>query len=108
VTSEGPARGARLDRLTERWHARHRAREATRAAAGAPRAPADDERAARARARLPWRDVSPADYLARHGADIVAYTYDAYLYEDPELQAWIDELGQLIRARDAADADGGS
>jgi hypothetical protein len=108
VTNDEPARGSRLERLTERWYARHRARERTRAASGTPRPRADVERAERARAQLPWRDATPGDYLARHGAGIVAYTYDAYTYEDPDLQAWIDELGRLLRARDAADADDGS
>jgi hypothetical protein len=29
---------------------------------------------------------------------MIGYTYDAYSYADPELEAWLRELGQLLRA----------
>jgi len=83
-----------LDRLTERWRARHEARVA---ADGRPQA--DPEREARAQAFFPWRTQSPAEYAATHGSAMVGYTYDAYTYADPQLEAWLRELGGLLRAR---------
>ena len=85
-------RRQRLDRLTDRWRARHEARVA---AEGRPAA--DAEREARATASFPWRDQSAADYAATHGAAMVGYTYDAYTYSDPALEAWLRELGELLR-----------
>lgn len=88
------ARRARLERLTERWRARH---EARLAAGGRPRA--DAEREARATASFPWTTERPAEYAAHHAAAMIGYTYDAYTYADPELEAWLRELGELLRAR---------
>jgi hypothetical protein len=85
----------RLDRLTDRWRTRHEARVASE---GRPRA--DPEREARAHASFPWRTQSAADYVATHGAAMVGYTYDAYTYADTELEAWLRELGELLRARE--------
>jgi hypothetical protein len=86
-------RRQRLDRLTDRWRARHEARVASE---GRPRA--DAEREARAQAFFPWRTQSAAEYAAIHGAAMVGYTYDAYTYADPQLEAWLRELGELLRA----------
>jgi hypothetical protein len=88
------SRRQRLDRLTERWRARHEARVASE---GRPQA--DLEREARANAFFPWRTQSPAEYAATHGAAMVGYTYDAYSYTDAQLEAWLRELGELLRAR---------
>jgi len=85
---------ARLDRLTDRWRARHEARLAS-----GDRPAADPEREARAIAFFPWRSKTPAEYAAQHGAAMIGYTYDAYTYADPELEAWLRELGDLLRAR---------
>jgi hypothetical protein len=30
---------------------------------------------------------------------MVGYTYDAYSYTDAKLEAWLRELGRLLRAR---------
>jgi len=30
---------------------------------------------------------------------MVGYTYDAYSYADAKLEAWLRELGELLRAR---------
>jgi hypothetical protein len=87
-------RRQRLDRLTDRWRARHEARVASE---GRPRA--DAEREARAQTSFPWRTQSAAEYAAAHGAAMVGYTYDAYTYADPHLEAWLRELGDLLRAR---------
>ena len=86
------ARRDRLERLTERWRGRHDAR-----LQADPRPLADPERAARADAFFPWRTDTPAEYAARYGAAMTGYTYDAYTYADPGLQAWLYELGDLLR-----------
>jgi hypothetical protein len=90
---------SRLDQLTRRWQARHATRRRRAEETGTPREPADPVRAARAAAAFPFRRTSPADYVARHGADMTAFTYDDYAYPDAELQAWIDEVGRLLRER---------
>ena len=88
------ARHRRLDQLTERWRARHEARVASEG-----RPPADADREARADRFFPWRTESAAEYAATHGSAMVGYTFDAYSYADPALDAWLRELGALLRAR---------
>jgi hypothetical protein len=88
------ARRERLDRLTDRWRARHEARLEQ-----APRPPADAEREARATTFFPWRSEAPAEYAARYGAAMTGYTYDAYTYTDVQLDAWLRELGEILRQR---------
>jgi hypothetical protein len=83
----------RLDRLTDRWRARHEARVAS-----SPRPRADPEREARAAAAFPWRTQTPAEYAATHGAAMIGYTFDAYTYADTALELWLRELGQLLHA----------
>lgn len=53
----------------------------------------------RAGAYFPFREMAPSDYAARHGADMSGFTYDEYAYSDPELDAWLVELGKLLRLR---------
>lgn len=89
-------RSARLDRLTDRWRSRHDARVAAEG-----RQPADAEREARARASFPYRTETPAAYAERHGAAMFGYTYDAYIYSDPALDAWLRELGEILAQRQA-------
>jgi hypothetical protein len=88
------ARRDRLDRLTDRWRERHEARVERD-----PRPAADPGREARAAAFFPWQTESPAEYAARYGAAMVGYTYDAYTYTDPKLEAWLHELGEILRQR---------
>ncbi|HET7601783.1 MAG TPA: hypothetical protein VFK36_02115, partial [Gemmatimonadales bacterium] len=46
--------------------------------------------------------VSPADYVAEHGANMPGFTYDEESYADPALDTWIVEVGRLLReAREA-------
>ncbi|MDQ2934873.1 MAG: hypothetical protein M3R49_07800 [Chloroflexota bacterium] len=52
-----------------------------------------------ARTLFPFREVAPADYAARYGTAMSGFTYDDYAYEDPELDAWLVELGRLLRLR---------
>ena len=63
------------------------------------RPPADAEREKRADAYFPWHAETPAEYAARYGAAMIGYTYDAYTYSDPDLQAWLRELGAILRER---------
>jgi hypothetical protein len=84
-----------INELIERWRARHEARVA---AEGRP--PADADREARADRFFPWRTESAAEYAATHGSAMAGFTYDAYTYSDPALEAWLRELGQLLRARE--------
>lgn len=60
---------------------------------------ADPEREARANAFFPWRTQTAAEYAATYGAAMIGYTYDSYAYADPGLEAWLLELGELLRAR---------
>ena len=92
------SRRRRLEQLTARWRARQEARRSAFAEAGALPA-ADPERERLARTFFPWTSESPAEYAARHGAEMIGYTYDAYRYSDPALQAWLSELGEILRAR---------
>ena len=89
----------RLEELTRRWQARHDARRRTQADEGVSREPADSVRTARAASAFPFRRISPADYVARHGSDMVGFTYDDYTYADARLQTWLDEVGRLLRSR---------
>jgi hypothetical protein len=89
-------RRERLDRLAARWRARHDAR---RPADPAARPPADPERERLARRAFPYREMSPADYAAAHGDDMAGFTYDDAAYADPQLDAWLLELGEILRRR---------
>jgi hypothetical protein len=82
-----------LDRLTARWRARQDLRRE-----GDPFRPrANPGREALARRGFPYRDVTPADYVAEHGADMAGFTYDDESYADADLDAWIVEVGALLR-----------
>jgi hypothetical protein len=85
----------RLDELTDRWRRRHDARRT----APADRPPSDAEREALATRAFPYRSVAPADYVAEHGDAMTAFTYDDERYADPDLDAWILEVGRLLRER---------
>ena len=93
----------RLARLTDRWRARHEARVAADG-----REPADAEREGRAREHFPYLSESPAAYAARHAEAMIGYTYDAYTYADPELDAWLVELGHILRQRSERSPGDGS
>lgn len=86
---------SRLDELTERWRQRH---EASRPAPDA-RPRATPEREALAARAFPYRSVSPAAYVAEHGPAMTAFTYDDERYTDARLDAWLLEVGRLLRAR---------
>ena len=89
----GQTNRTNLDRLTSRWRARHDLRRE-----GDPFRPrANPGREALARRGFPYRDVAPADYVAEHGADMTGFTYDDESYADADLDAWIVEVGGLLR-----------
>ena len=83
----------RLSKLTVRWRARHDARRSQ------DRFPADPAREALAARAFPFRSIDPAAYVAEHGADMVGFTYDEAQYTDPDLDAWLLEVGRLLRMR---------
>ena len=85
----------RLEELTDRWRRRREARRRS----GIERPIASPEREALATKAFPYRSVSPARYVAAHGADMPAFTYDDDRYRDAELDAWIIEVGGLLRER---------
>ena len=95
-------RRARLDRLTARWRSRH---DSQRPAVG-ERPPADPSREALALRAFPYRTVSPADYADAHADDMPGFTYDEVAYADPELDAWLRELGDELRRRRAGRSGG--
>ncbi len=62
------------------------------------RAPAAPEREALASRAFPFRTVTPEAYVAEHGAGMIGFTYDEARYADPTLDAWLVEVGRLLRA----------
>ena len=83
----------RIDELTDRWRRRHDARRP----ALDDRRPAPTEREALAARAFPFRTTTPAAYVAEHGAAMTAFTYDDDRYADPVLDAWLLEVGRLLR-----------
>ncbi len=83
----------RLTELTGRWRARHDARRTPE------RPPAEPEREALAARAFPFREVTPEDYVAEHGTDMIGFTYDESRYADPELDAWLSDVGRLLRGQ---------
>ena len=83
----------RLTALTDRWRARHDAR------LPAQRAQADPEREAIAARAFPHDTTTPAAYVAEHGAAMIGFTYDEARYADAQLDAWLLEVGRLLRER---------
>jgi hypothetical protein len=81
----------RLSNLTVRWRARRDARHSE------ARPPADPAREALAARSFPFRSVSAATYVAEHGTDMTGFTYDEAHYSDPDLDAWLLEVGRLLR-----------
>ncbi|MEP7082732.1 MAG: hypothetical protein ABI841_07120 [Chloroflexota bacterium] len=85
----------RLQELTDRWRGR---REARRPSADA-RPPADPERESLARHSFPFQTIAPAAYVAEHGDAMPGFTYDEARYADADLDAWLLEVGRLLRHR---------
>ncbi len=85
----------RLDELTDRWRLRHEGRRQ----AGDARPEADPKREASAAHAFPFRRVTPAAYVADHGDSMPGFTYDDARYADATLDAWLTEVGRLLRER---------
>jgi hypothetical protein len=83
----------RLDLLTGRWRARHEARRP----ADGERPPAAPDREALAARAFPFRSTPPEAYVRAHGADMAGFAYDVERYTDPMLDAWLLEVGRLLR-----------
>lgn len=87
------SRRDRLDNLTDRWRTRHDARRPH--AGDRPKASfASEYLAARA---FPYQTLTPEAYVAEHGAAMTGFTYDDERYADAELDAWLLEVGRLLR-----------
>ena len=86
-------RREKLTELTDRWRARHDAGRTEE------RRPAGSEREALATSAFPFRTMTPAAYVAEHGPEMIGFTYDETRYADPELDAWLVDVGRLLRAR---------
>ena len=84
-----------LNTLTDRWRERHDARRPLVDA----RPPADPEREELAARAFPFRSVDPAAYVAEHGPAMIGFTYDEARCADPDLDAWLLEVGRLLRTR---------
>lgn len=85
----------RLEELTDRWRSRRDARQTV----AADRSAADPEREELARRAFPYHDTTPAAYVAEHGHEMPGFTYDDSRYRDPDLDAWLAEVGRLLRER---------
>ncbi len=85
----------RLDELTDRWRRRH---DLARPSPDA-RPAADTTRESLAERSFPYRSRTPAEYVAEHGDAMPGYTYDEERYADPDLDAWLLEVGRLLRER---------
>jgi len=83
---------SRLETLTDRWRARHEARRSDH------RLPAEASRERLAARAFPYRSTEPTAYVAEHGHDMIGFTYDEDRYIDPELDAWLLEVGRLLRS----------
>lgn len=84
-----------LTRLTDRWRRRHDDRRPS----VDERPAADPEREALAARAFPFDSVDPAAYVAAHGRSMTAFTYDEARYADAQLDAWLLEVGKLLRGR---------
>jgi hypothetical protein len=95
------SRNQRIDQLTRRWRERHDARRP----AATARPPADPVRETQARQHFPYRKMTPAEYVAAHGEDMPGFTYDDTTYADGKLDAWLQEVGRLLREGRASSAE---
>jgi hypothetical protein len=85
----------RLTALTNRGRLRH---DAARPAPDERPAATPDREELAARG-FPFRSTAPSDYVAEHGDEMVGFTYDESRYADPELDAWLLEVGRLLQER---------
>jgi len=63
--------------------------------------PADPGRERDARELFPL-NMSPEEYAAMYGHEWYCFSFDDYRYSDPELDRWIQRLGDILFKRDGA------
>ncbi len=56
---------------------------------------ADASREAHARELFPL-EMSPEEYVARHGADWLCCSFPSYRYRDQALDLWLQKFGELM------------
>lgn len=57
-------------------------------------APLDIE--SEAQALFPYKDMTPVQYAARYAHRWACFSFDDYIYSDPELNEWIHSLGDIL------------
>jgi len=67
------------------------------------RPPADEGRTTMARAMFA-EGLSAGEYAARYAHEIACFSLDEIRYADPKLDAWIQDLGDILFSRDGAPA----
>ncbi len=55
-----------------------------------------------ARELFPYREQTPEEYAARNAHKWMSFSFDDFRYADPELDAWIARLGQILFKRPGA------
>lgn len=58
--------------------------------------PAPPDRVAEVTTRFPYRTVSAEEYAAREGFRWLCFSFDDYIYPDPQLNEWIHTLGDIL------------
>jgi hypothetical protein len=64
-----------------------------------PLPPADPSRERDARELFPIAEMTPEAYAARRGKEWYCFSFDDYRYSDPELDRWIQRLGDILFGR---------
>jgi hypothetical protein len=57
---------------------------------------ADASREVDATSLFPFREMSPEEYAARHGADWACFSFHEFQYRNAELDVWIQKLGRIF------------
>jgi hypothetical protein len=47
-------------------------------------------------------EMSPEEYAARHSHTWLSFSFDEYRFANPDLDAWIQRLGDILRGRNGA------
>jgi hypothetical protein len=63
------------------------------------RPPASPDRERDARELFPIAEMTPEEYAARYGDGWYCFSFDDYSYSDPELDRWIQHLGEVLPGR---------
>jgi hypothetical protein len=52
--------------------------------------------------QFPWQTMSVEEYAARHSHTIGAFSLDSYSFSDQRFDAWMTQLGAILRDTDRA------